>query len=616
MKTARSARSATAPALRWNTRHLYPSEAAWGRARRALRAALAGIRACRGTLAGGPAPVRRCLDRAFAAQRDLARLTSYAERRHDEDTRVARYQALREVAEKLATELLEACSFIEPELAALPEPRLRRLCQHPSLAAYTRFLGEVLRLRPHLLSAAEEALLARTSLLRETGQQAYATFCGADLVFPPLRSATGRGLPLTQALFPRYRAAPDRALRERAFSTYFGTFQRYRHTLAALLSAQVNANITFARARRYDTALAAALHDDELPLEVYSRTIAAAHEHLPLLHRYFRLRRRRLGVARLRYHDLYAPIVERASFHFPLARARETLQAALAPLGGEYAAVLAQALGARSGWIDLYPQPGKASGAYMDGSAYDVHPYVLGNYLDDFNSLSMLAHELGHALHSFFSNRAQPYPKAEYATFVAEVASTLNEILLSAHLRRSARTPRQRLFLLGEQLEGFRTTFFRQALFAEFELAIYERAEAGQALTADVLSAVYLRLLRKYHGHERGVVEVDERCAIEWACIPHFFLGFYVFQYATGWTAATALAEAIAREGAAASRRYAEALLTTGRSAPPLVLLARAGVDLTGIEPYRLAMAAFERALAEAEALAAGAKASRPPAIP
>lgn len=605
MTQARAKPPRERPHERWNLRHLYPSAAAWERARRQIIAALPGLRACRGTLARGPAAVRRCLDRAFDAQRELARLTSYAERRHDQDTRVARYQALREVAEKLGVELLEACSFIEPELAALPERRLRALCQAPALADYSRFLSEVLRLRPHLLSAAEEALLARTSLLRETGHQAYATFCGADLVFPALRTAAGRRLPLTSALFPRYRAAADRALRRTAFSTYFATFGRYRHTLAALLSAQVNANITFARARRYDTALAAALHDDELPASVYARTIAAAHEHLPLLQRYFALRRRRLGVARLHYHDLYAPLAAPARLHFPFARARSTLQAALAPLGPAYGAALAQALGPRSGWIDLYPQPGKQSGAYMDSSAYEVHPYVLGNYLEDVDSLSMLAHELGHALHSFFSNRAQPYPKAEYATFVAEVASTLNEVLLSAHLQRVARTPGQRLFLLGEELEGFRTTFFRQALFAEFELAIYQRAEAGEALTAELLSAVYLRLLRQYHGHDRGVVEVDERYAVEWACIPHFYYDFYVFQYATGWTAAIALAEAIAREGVTASQRYAEAVLATGGSAAPLELLARAGVDLTTPQPYRLAMAAFARAVARAEELAA-----------
>lgn len=600
---SRAARRSAPLPLRWNTRHLYPSVAAWQRARAALAAALPRVRACRGTLARGPAAVRRCLDRAFGAQRELARLTSYAERCHDRDTRVARYQALREVVEKLGVELLEASSFIEPELAALPEARLRALCRNPRLADYSRFLAEVLRLRPHLLSAAEEALLARTSLLRETGHQVYATLCDAELVFPPLNTVAGRKLPLTQALWPRYRGAADRRLRRTAFTSYFATFGRYRQTFAALLGAQVNANIAVARARRYESALAAALHDDELPLSVYSRTIAAVHEHLPLLQRYFALRRRRLGVARLRYEDLYVPLGPPARFHFPVARGREVLQAALAPLGSAYGAVLAQALAPRSGWIDLYPQPGKRSGAYMDSSAYDVHPYVLGNYLGDLDSLGMLAHELGHALHSFYSNRAQPYPKAEYATFVAEVASTLNELLLSAHLQRVARTPAQRLFLLGEQLEGFRTTFFRQALFAEFELAIYRRAEAGEALTADDLSAIYLGLLRRYHGHERGVVEVDERYAIEWATIPHFYYNFYVFQYATGWTAANALLEAIGREGAAASERFATAVLAAGGSAPPLELLARAGVDLTTAGPYRLAMGAFARILGQAEAL-------------
>jgi oligoendopeptidase F len=316
-----------------------------------------------------------------------------------------------------------------------------------------------------------------------------------------------------------------------------------------------------------------------------------------------KLRQRLLELDELCYYDLYAPMIQRVQMRYPYEKAREVLAEALMPLGKRYVKDLSRGLDPKNGWVDPYPNLGKRSGAYMDGSAYDVHPFVLGNYLDDYNSMSMLAHEMGHAMHSYYSNRSQPFAKADYSIFVAEVASTLNEALLSRFVIDREKNKRRRLFLLGEQLEGFRQTMFRQTMFAEFELAMYERAEQGQALTSEALTDLYLRVARETYGHDEGVVEVAASHGVEWAYIPHFYYNFYVFQYVTGMTAAMALSERILDEGPKAAKQYYDHLLCAGGSDAPIDILRRAGVDLTTDEPYDLAMRAFSRAIDQVEGL-------------
>jgi oligoendopeptidase F len=471
------------------------------------------------------------------------------------------------------------------------------MIKDPRFAEFDRYLRELLRQKRHVLSPAEEALLARTSLMHDSGHNAYATFSAADLRFPSIRRGKGKPLELTQSLFSRYRASPRRKLRRAAFDTFFGTYAGYRNTLAALLSAQVNANLVQAQARRYRDALEAALDPDDIPVSVYHSLIKAANKHLPKLHRYLELRRRLLGLKRLRYYDLYVPMVEAVRFKIPYEKGCRLLLEAMAPMGPAYVEALAHGLAPESGWVDPFPNAGKRSGAYMEGSAYDVHPYVLGNYLDDYNSLSMIAHEMGHAIHSHLSNAHQPYPKADYSIFVAEVASTLNEALLAEDLGRRLQGKKRR-FLLGEQLESFRQTFFRQALFAEFELEIYRIAQRNEALTADRLTETYLGIARRYYGHDQGVVEIDDAYGVEWAYIPHFYFNFYVFQYATGITAATALCQMItADSGTGARQRYIDNLLKAGCARSPITILKRAGVDLDTAKPYDLAMSAFDRTI-------------------
>ncbi len=392
--------------------------------------------------------------------------------------------------------------------------------------------------------------------------------------------------------------------RQIVFPAYFQAYQAFQETLGCNLFGTVKSHLFRAQARGYPSCLAAALDPDAVPTVVYRKLIEQMRAKLPVLHRYFGLRARALGLDQLTYADLHCPLGSRAPAGYAPAEARRVVEQSLVPLGSAYARPLAQAFDGR--WIDWHPAPGKRSGAYANGWAYAVHPYVLLNFTGDFESVSTLAHELGHAIHSHFSNRTQPYANADYSIFVAEVASTLNETLLQEHVQASAADPDQRTFLLGTFLDGVRATLFRQAMFAEFELGIHERVESGQALTGEELSASYLALLRDYHGHDRSVVRVDDVYAIEWATVPHFHYDFYVYQYATGIVAAMALAETILREGASAAERYL-AFLSSGGSDHPLALLRRAGVDLEQPAPYNTALAGVERRLDALEELIAGA---------
>ncbi len=593
---------------KWNTKHLYPSDAAWEKDRKLLLASLKKIGACKGTFKRGKKKVLACLDLLFTSHKQLARLTNYAHRKYDQDTRVATYQGLKAVVEKTGTEFLEVSSFVQPELLSLPVATLRKMIKDKGFAKYDQYLREILRLKPHILSPKEESLLASASMMRDTGYTVYSSFSGADLKFPSITDERGRKVQLTQSLFARYRASGDRKLRKATFDTFFGTYASYKNTLASLLSSQVNSNITYAKARRYGSALEAALDANNVPTSVYHNMIKAVNKYLPLLHRYLKLRKKLLGIKQLRYYDMYPSIIKKVDIKYSYEEGNKLIIDALAPMGADYVKVLAHGLKPSSGWVDPFPNKGKRSGAYMDGSAYEVHPFVLSNYIGNYSSVSTMAHEMGHALHSYLSNKHQPYTKSDYSIFVAEVASTFNEALLMEHVLKRVKAPHKRLYLLGEQLESFRQTLFRQSMFAEFELAIYQRAERKEALTADDISKIYLKICRKYYGHDKKVVLVDEPYGIEWSYVPHFYYNFYVFQYVTGMTAATALAEMVRKQGDKARDRYLDNLLKAGGKDYPIKLLKKAGVDLTSTKPYDLAMAVFERSLDEAEKLVAEMK--------
>lgn len=570
---------------RWNLAELYPTPEAFDRARQALAGQLGELEQGRGRLGSSGAELAAVLERTFGFAKELARISSYAGMRSDEDTRQAEPLAARQEVQQLAVEFAARTAWIAPEILALPAGRMAELVEaEPRLAPYRFFLQDLERQRPHTLSPNEEKLLAQAGTLGRAPYNLYGILANADLPFPEVKLSSGEVVRLDQAGYARYRSLPERADRALVFEEFWKVFTRFERTFGVTLDAQVNADVFRARARRYPSALAASLAANNVPEAVYRTLIAEAQGMLPLLHRAFRLRSRLLGIDQLRYHDIYPPLVQELKLPFPIERGKELVLEAVRPLGEEYAAVVARGFASR--WMDVFPRPGKRSGAYSNGSAYDVHPYVLMNYNDDYESVSTLAHEWGHAMHSYLANAAQPYPTADYSIFIAEVASTFNEALLLDRMLRQAKGDDERLYYLGSYLEGLRGTFFRQTMFAEFELAIHEAVERGEALTGSRLSAMYVDLLRRYHGHEEGVVRIDDAYAVEWAYIPHFYYNFYVYQYATSLAASALLAQQVLAGEAGARERYL-GLLSAGGSRYPHELLVEAGVDLTSPAPYR-----------------------------
>jgi oligoendopeptidase F len=422
----------------------------------------------------------------------------------------------------------------------------------------------------------------------------------AELPRPEVELVSGERVMLTPVNFQKHRTDPSRENRRRLFPAHFAAYDSFKETLAANLSSTIKAHIFHSRSRGYESCLAASLDGDNVPTAVYHNLIEQVQRHLPLLHRYMALRKRALGVERLEYLDLHCPLSDSHSNDHSTARAMEIVKESLSPLGDEYTTELNEAFSRR--WIDWHPAPGKRSGAYASGYAYDVHPFVLINYSGDYESVSTLAHEMGHAMHSHFSNDSQPYATADYSIFVAEVASTLNEALLSQRMIDEAEEREEKIFYLASELDSLRGTLFRQTMFAEFELMIHELAERGEAITGEKLNELYLELLRRYHGHHSGVMHISEDYAVEWAAVPHFYYNFYVYQYSTGVIAANALASALLARAPGAAERYME-FLSAGGSDYPLELLRRAGVDLQTEAPYEAAFAALQRLLDRLENL-------------
>jgi oligoendopeptidase F len=598
------ARSEIDPAYQWRLEDIFPDDAAWEAAFRDLQAELPRAASFRGRLGEGPEVLLQALRLRDAMGQALERLFAYAHMHSDEDTRVSTYQAMSDRVSALATQLEGAWAYFEPELLALPEERLRAWVQSPppeaaGLEVYRHKLDDLLRQKPHVLSAPEEELLARAGELARAPQTIFSMLNDADLTFPQVHDEEGRPVELTKARFIRFLESRSRRVREEAFRTLYATYAKQRNTLGAILAASVKRDWFYAQARRYRSCLEMALDADNVPVAVYENLIAAVRAGLPALHRYLRLRRRALGLDRLHMYDLYVPLVEEPRRQVPWEEAVRLVEEGLAPLGEDYVRRYRQ--GTSSGWVDVYENQGKTGGAYSWG-VYGVHPYILMNYQGTVDHVFTLAHEFGHALHSHLASEAQPYTYAGYSIFVAEVASTVNEALLMHHLLERAADRQERAYLVNHYLEGFRTTVFRQVMFAEFEKIIHEMVERGEALTAESLSAAYRELNLAYYGPE---VEVDPEIDLEWARIPHFYRAFYVYKYATGFSAAQALAEAVRREGAPARERYLN-FLRSGSSRYPVDLLRDAGVDMASPEPVRRALGIFARLVEEMETLVQG----------
>lgn len=591
------ARAEVDPQFQWALTDIFPSDEAWSSCYAEAQSMLDKLRGFEGHLSDSADTLLEYLRFGDTLNEKLDTLGNYAQRKSDEDTRNAVYQEMTAKFTNLAVAVGQADAFSTPELLAIPDETLDSFYQAaPGLSHYRLVLDRVRRQKPHTLSRECEALLAAAGQLGQCPDDIFSMLNDADMTFPDAVDSQGQSHPVTHGTFVPLLQSPDRVLRENAFHSLYSVYGQYRNTSAAVLSAQMKQLQFFADARRYDSALHAALDGTEVPVEIYHNLISAVRDGLPAMHRYVRLRKKLLGVDELHFYDLYTSIVADQDVEVDYEEAKQTALEALAPLGDEYRAMLEE--GFTNHWIDVYENQGKRSGAYSAGP-YGTHPYVLLNYTDTLNDVFTLVHEMGHALHSYLSNKHQSVTYANYVIFVAEVASTCNESLLMQHLLNKTQDKRRRAYLVNYFLEQFRGTLYRQTMFAEFELWCSEQTCQGIPLTAESLSAKYQQLNRDYYGED---IVLDPEIALEWARIPHFYYNFYVYQYATGYAAAIALSQRILKEGAPAVEDYLS-FLSKGCSADPVTLLRGAGVDMASPEPVAAALKLFDSLVTELEPL-------------
>ena len=591
----------------WDLAALYPSEAAWQAARADVEKRIPGLARHQGHLGDSPASLLAALDAIENVDRDLSRLYTYASQLADEDARIAKHIAMRDGVSQLYVQYGAATAYLRPEILRLGAAKVGALqSQEPKLAPYRMLLDDILRQAPHTLSDAEEAIIAKSGRMANAGETIRDLFKNAEMPYPTIRLSDGKSVRLDDAAYTQYRAVPSRADRESVFSAFWGAHRDFEGTFGAALNAQVQAHVFTKDVRKFSSCLEAATFGDDIPPRVYTRLIADVHANLPTLHRYLRLRQRMMGLKQLHYSDLYAPIVPGVDRKYTQDEAIDLVLAAVKPLGLAYVDTLRNGL-TKERWVDWMPNTGKASGAYSTG-AYGVHPYQLQNFTGLYDEVSTLAHESGHSMHTYLADTHQPYVTHNYSTFVAEVASTLNENLLLHSMLDKTTDKKMRLSLLGNYLDNLRGTLFRQTMFAEFELEIHELGEKGEVLTGESLSKLYLDLVRQYYGHAKGICIVDANVATEWSYIDHFFYDFYVYQYATSIVASTSLANGIRQEmhldpPSTKKRDAYLRMLSSGSSKYPIDLLKDAGVDMTTSAPFNAAMAEMNSVMDEMEKL-------------
>lgn len=581
---------------KWAIEDLYATDAAWEAEMATLKEDQAYLTSFAGTLGASAENLYAYLERMEQVNAKGELLANYCMRKSDEDTRNGTYQALVGKFMSVIVGLSAATSFETPEMMAITDDQLDAFyASEPRLERYRRYLTNLRRMKEHVLSPAEEKLLAAAGEMAQAPDNIYGSFADADITFPDAVDSEGKKHPLTQGTFVACEESPDRVLRKSAYENLYHGFANYKNTAAAILNAQGKQLKFFSDARKYPSTLDAALDRTNVPTSVYLNLIEAVHQNLDKMHRYVRLRKKLLGVEELHFYDIYAPLLADVDKKIPFAQAKQTVYEGLEPLGDDYRAILKQ--GFENRWIDVYENVGKRGGAYSAGAA--IHPYVLLNYSGTLDSQFTLAHEMGHALHSYFSNKYQNPIDSDYVIFVAEVASTCNEALLMEHLLAKTTDKKERAYLINHFLEQFKGTLYRQTMFAEFELIIGRMIGEGKTLTADVLCEEYRKLNELYFGPD---MVVDDEIAMEWAKIPHFYYNYYVFQYATGYSAAIALSRKILAEGESAVKDYL-GFLAGGCSKSPIDLLKGAGVDMTSPEPINQALKLFDELLDEMEEL-------------
>ncbi|WP_018132614.1 oligoendopeptidase F [Effusibacillus pohliae] len=584
--------------MKWKLEDMYATTEQWEQDFQEVRNLIVKIQGFAGKLAESAHNLLDCLKVQDQLAEKMGRLYAYARMRRDEDNTNATYQALTDRAATLSVQASSATAFVTPEILSIPPETLEQfMAEEPELQLYQFALQEILRTKEHVLSPAEEQLLAAVGELAHAPGTIFGMLNNADIKFPTIRDENGEEVELTKGRYIQFLESKDRRVRKDAFEALYATYRQQKNTLAAILNASVKKDVFYAKVRKYESARHAAMDADNIPVEVYDNLIRTVREYLPEMYRYVRLRKKLLGVDELHMYDLFAPIVPDVEFKISYEEAKRIVAKGLEPLGEEYGSILQEGFNSR--WIDVHENQGKTSGAYSWGP-YGTHPFVLLNWQDNMNNMFTLAHEMGHAIHSYFTNTTQPFTYSDYTIFVAEVASTCNEALVLEHLLRTTSDPRERMYLINHQLEAFRGTVFRQTMFAEFEKMTHEKVEAGEPLTPELLCQMYRELNLDYYGPD---MVVDEEIDMEWARIPHFYNAFYVYKYATGFSAATALSQQILREGKPAVDRYIR-FLKSGSSDYSINLLKAAGVDMTSPQPIRDALDVFKKLLDEMEQLA------------
>ena len=590
---------AKAPVV-WNLTELYPTDAAWDDEAKSVSAALPGLASFKGKLGNDAASLAKAMRAISDLHKRIGRLDVYASLKRDEDTRIAANQDRLQRVQLLETAFGSATAFVDPEVVGIGGAKIDQLiAADPNLKVFAFGLHDILRKAPHTLGDEAEGVLAASATATGAPQTIYTLMTNSDMPWPMVGLSDGRQVRLDGPTYTGTRDLPNRDDRKKIFEAFFGKLAEYKGSLGATLDGNIEGTVFNAKVRHYPSALSYAIAEHNIPDQVYRTLVNEANKGLPALYRYFALRKKMLGLPELHYYDLYVPLVK-SDRKYTVEDAESMTLTAVAPLGQDYIDTLRDSFA--KGWMHALPQPGKKGGAYMNPAAYDVHPFVLTSFNGNYDSVTTIAHEWGHAMHTVLANKAQPYETADYPIFLAEIASTNNEMLLQDNLIATAKTKEDKLFFLNQAIETIRTTFFRQTMFAEFELKAHEAAEKGDALTGDSLTAIYLDLLKRYHGDAQGVVKIDDLYGIEWAYIPHFYNDFYVYQYATCLSAAAYFSHG-EESGDTKLRDTYLNVLKSGGSDYPYDILKKAGLDMASPAPYQAIVARLNMLLDQMEKL-------------
>jgi len=585
--------------FKWKLTDIYKSDADWRASKDSIAKKLDEVVKFKGTLTHSASNLLAYMEYNTAISKEEAKLELYANLNSDLDTRDMKFSGMKQELQQLFSDYAAKSAFVEPEILAADWNLIDGFIKaEPRLNPYRMGLDNMFRMKKHTLSEAEERILALSGTMEGVAASVYNTFSNAEMPSSEITLSNGKKILLTNSEYSRLRASENRNDRQIAFKAFWNNYNNYKASYGEMLYGNVQAHMFEAKARHYNSSLEAATYPSNIPVEVYHSLIKNVDQNLPALHRYLNIKKRMMGVDTLKYLDLYAPVVKNLDLKYSYDKASKIILEALKPMGEKYVSTVKKAIDER--WIDVYPTTGKQTGAYSDGSFYDGHPYIKLNYNDLYDDVSTMAHELGHTMQSYLSNEKQPYPLARYQTFVAEVASTFNEVLLFNYMLKNETNDDVKLSLLMNWLDKFKGTLFRQTQFAEFELKIHEAAEEGLPLTGDSFSKMYLDIVKKYYGHDKGICKIDDYIDMEWAYIPHFYYNFYVYQYSTSFTASVCLAEKVMSGDKNALDKYIE-FLSAGGSDYPIELLKKAGVDMTTSEPIEKTIASMNKVMDEIE---------------